>query len=79
MGIDGWLCLLAPCRCRMLPRSRGACGGLSPVHSLLNKGTSALPALPQDVMNLIVVNESKLRRAPVAPKLPLIEASVSFC
>ncbi len=27
-------------------------------------------------MSLIVVNESKLRRAPVAPKLPLIEASV---
>ena len=32
---------------------------------------------PQDVMNLIVVNESKLRRAPVVPKLPLIEAQAS--
>lgn len=31
---------------------------------------------PQDVMNLIVVNESKLRRNAVAPKLPLIEATV---
>lgn len=30
-------------------------------------------------MSLIVVNESKLRRAPVAPKLPLIEASVGCC
>jgi hypothetical protein len=33
--------------------------------------------LLQDVMNLIVVNESKLRRDNVLPKLPLITAAVS--
>lgn len=32
----------------------------------------------KDVMNLIVVNESKLRRNAVAPKLPLIEATVTL-
>jgi len=32
----------------------------------------------QDVMNLIVVNESKLRRDSVMPKLPLIEVEVRW-
>ncbi len=31
---------------------------------------------PQDVLNFIIVNESKLRRVKVTPRLPLIEASV---
>ncbi|KAI7843449.1 hypothetical protein COHA_002927 [Chlorella ohadii] len=55
----------------------GVVESIAPMRTLI-RSDQKLPVYinNKDVMNLIVVNESKLRRAPVAPKLPLIEASL---
>ncbi|PSC76963.1 mechanosensitive ion channel isoform A [Micractinium conductrix] len=57
----------------------GVVESVAPMRTVLRADNKLPVFIPnKDVMNLVVVNENKMRRASVQPKMPLIEATLTL-